>query len=121
MLPRVFIASIVMVWPVCCMAQGLKDSYQDYFTIGVAVSPQALKTDEAKLIVQQFNSITAENAMKMGPIHPKENEYAWTNADSIVAFAQRNKIKMRGHTLCWHSQTARWMFTNAEGKPVTKE
>ena len=68
--------------------KGLKDYYKNYFTIGVAVSPQALKTDEAQLILQQFNSLTPENAMKMGPIHPKENEYAWTNADSIAAFAQ---------------------------------
>lgn len=101
--------------------RGLKDYYKDYFTIGVAVSPQALKTDEAQLILQQFNSMTAENAMKMGPIHPKENEYNWGPADSIVAFAQRNKLKLRGHTLCWHNQTAMWMFTDSEGKPASKE
>jgi endo-1,4-beta-xylanase len=103
------------------LTKGLKDYYKDYFLIGVAVSPQALKTDAAQMILQQFGSMTAENAMKMGPIHPKENEYNWANADSIVAFAQRNKLKLRGHTLCWHSQPARWMFTDAEGKPATKE
>ncbi len=101
--------------------KGLKDHYKDFFPIGVAVSPQALKTDEAQLILQQFNSITAENAMKMGPIHPKENEYFWTNADSIVVFAQRNKLKLRGHTLCWHNQTPSWLFVDSEGKPVSKE
>ncbi|MEO7989701.1 MAG: endo-1,4-beta-xylanase [Chryseolinea sp.] len=101
--------------------KGLKDYYEKYFTIGVAVSPRALKTDEAKLILQQFNGLTPENAMKMGPIHPKENEYSWADADSIAAFAQRNKMKLRGHTLCWHSQTPRWMFVDAEGKDVSKE
>ncbi|MDX2045563.1 MAG: endo-1,4-beta-xylanase, partial [Chitinophagaceae bacterium] len=70
--------------------KGLKDYYQNYFTIGVAVSPRALKTDEAELILKHFNSMTAENAMKMGPIHPKENEYNWAGADSIAAFARRN-------------------------------
>jgi endo-1,4-beta-xylanase len=55
--------------------KGLKDYYSDYFPMGVAVSPRALQTDEAVLIKQEFNSITAENAMKMVPIHPKENEY----------------------------------------------
>src|SRR5687767_14333789 len=79
---------------------GLKDYYQSFFPIGVAVSPRALKTDEANLILREFNSITAENAMKMGPIHPNENEYYWKDADSIVAFAERNKLKLRGHTLC---------------------
>jgi endo-1,4-beta-xylanase len=101
--------------------KGLKDYYKDFFPIGVAVSPQALKTDEAKLILEQFNSMTPENAMKMGPIHPKENEYFWSHADSIVAFAQRNNLKMRGHTLCWHSQTPKWLFTDANGETVSKE
>lgn len=101
--------------------KGLKDYYEKYFTIGVAVSPQALKTDEAQLILQQFNGLTPENAMKMGPIHPKENEYLWAGADSIAAFAQRNKLKLRGHTLCWHNQTPSWLFIDAQGKPVSKE
>lgn len=107
--------------PVITEAKGLKDYYANYFPIGVAVSPRALKTDEATLIVQQFSSITAENAMKMGPIHPKENEYNWAGADSIAAFAKRNNLKLRGHTLCWHNQTPGWLFKDADGKQVTKE
>lgn len=51
--------------------KGLKDYYKDYFTVGVAVTPRDLKSDAAKLIVTQFKSVTAENAMKMGPIHPR--------------------------------------------------
>jgi endo-1,4-beta-xylanase len=102
-------------------SKGLKDYYKDYFSIGVAVSPRSLKTEEAGLVLTQFSSITAENAMKMGPIHPKENAYNWAGADSIVAFAKRNNLKMRGHTLCWHSQSPPWFFKDAAGQPVTKE
>lgn len=102
-------------------SKGLKDYYKDYFPIGVAVSPGALKTDEAQLVLSQFNSLTAENAMKMGPIHPRENEYYWKDADSIVAFAQKNNLRLRGHTLCWHNQTPRWFFTDSAGVTVTKE
>lgn len=101
--------------------KGLKDYYKNYFTMGVAVSPRALKTDEAQLILQQFGSMTPENAMKMGPIHPQENEYNWAGADSIAAFALRNNLKLRGHTLVWHSQTPRWLFVDSAGKTVTKE
>ncbi|MBC7948070.1 MAG: endo-1,4-beta-xylanase [Chitinophagaceae bacterium] len=101
--------------------RGLKEYYKDYFLIGVAVSPQSLKTDEAALILQQFSSMTAENAMKMGPIHPGENLYNWEGADSIAAFARRHGLKLRGHTLCWHNQTAAWMFKDKEGNAVTKE
>ncbi len=103
-------------------AKGLKDYYKNYFSMGVAVSPQALKReDESALVLQQFNSITPENAMKMGPIHPKENEYNWKDADSIVAFAQRHHIKIRGHNLCWHNQTPKWLFVDSAGNTVTKE
>lgn len=103
-------------------AKGLKDYYKDYFPVGVAVSPRSLQsTDEAPLILAQFNSLTAENAMKMGPIHPEENRFNWKDADSIAAFAQRHHLKMRGHVLCWHEQTPDWLFKDAEGQPVTKE
>lgn len=104
--------------------KGLKDYYNKYFPIGAAVTPNDLKNtnDQASFIMQQFNSITAENAMKMGPIHPEENRYYWNDADSIMAFAERNKIRLRGHNLCWHQQTPRWMFRDsAAHATVTKE
>lgn len=102
--------------------KGLKDYYNDYFPVGVAVSPRSLQsTDEVPLILAQFNSLTAENAMKMGPIHPEEGRFNWKDGDSIAAFAQRYHLKMRGHVLCWHEQTPDWLFKDAEGQPVTKE
>ena len=102
--------------------KGLKDYYKDYFPIGVAITPQSVRNeDERNLILRHFNSVTAENAMKMGPIHPRENEYYWKDADSIVAFAQRNKLRMRGHTLCWHNQTPDWFFKDSVGNNVSKE
>ena len=102
--------------------KGLKDYYRNYFTIGVAVSPRALQTDEAPMILLEFNSLTAENAMKMGPIHPRQHEYFWKDADAIAAFAKKHRMKMRGHTLVWHNQTPSWLFTDsATGKEVTKD
>lgn len=101
--------------------RGLKDYYRAYFPIGVAVAPRNLVGPEAELIVREFNSITPENAMKMGPIHPEEGRYYWPDADAIVDFAQRNKLKLRGHTLCWHNQTPPWFFTDAAGQPVSKD
>lgn len=101
--------------------KGLKDYYRTYFPIGVAVAPRNLAGDEAQLILQQFNSLTPENAMKMGPIHPEENRYFWRDADSIVNFAQRHGLRVRGHNLCWHNQTPRWMFVDNDDKTVSKE
>ncbi|MFD1256075.1 endo-1,4-beta-xylanase [Mucilaginibacter terrae] len=101
--------------------KGLKDYYKKYFPIGVAVTPRELKSEESNLIVKEFSSITPENAMKMGPIHPEENRFNWRDADSIVAFAQRNRLKMRGHTLCWHAQAPGWMFKDSTGNDVSKD
>jgi endo-1,4-beta-xylanase len=101
--------------------KGLRDYYQNFFPMGVAVTPRSLQTDEAALVVRHFNSLTAENAMKMGPIHPGEHTFFWKDADSIVAFAKRHNMKVRGHTLVWHTQTPAWLFTNASGDTVSKE
>jgi len=102
--------------------KGLKDYYKNYFPIGVAVSARDLKDPaEAGLILSQFNSLTPENAMKMGPIHPQENRYNWRDADSIVAFAQAHRLRVRGHNLCWHQQAPGWLFKDSAGNRVTKE
>ena len=102
-------------------AKGLKDYYKDYFLIGVAVTPRNLHGEDSALVVTQFNSLTAENAMKMGPIHPRENEYNWKDADSIANFAKKHGLHLRGHNLCWHAQAPNWMFKNEKGEDVSKE
>lgn len=101
--------------------KGLKDYYKKYFSIGVAVNVRALSGDEADLITREFNSVTAENDMKMGPIHPSEGTYNWRNADSIVNFAIKHKIKVRGHNLLWHAQAPAWLFKDSAGNQVSKE
>jgi endo-1,4-beta-xylanase len=101
--------------------KGLKDYYNKYFYMGVAVAPRHLNGSQAELILKQFNSLTPENAMKMGPIHPREDQYFWRDADSIVNFAQHHGLRVRGHNLCWHEQTPSWLFKDSTGKQVTKE
>ncbi len=104
------------------MPGGMKDSYKDFFTIGVAVNQRNVSNpDQIALIKKEFNSITAENDMKPGEIHPQEGVWNWEKADKIANFCRENGIKLRGHCLCWHSQFADWMFTDKKGKPVKKE
>ena len=104
------------------MPGGMMDSYKDYFSIGVAVNQRNVSNpDQIALIKKEFNSITAENDMKPGEIHPKEGVWNWERADKIANLCRENGIKLRGHCLCWHSQFADWMFTDSKGKPVKKE
>ena len=90
---------------------GLKDAYKNYFKIGVAVTPRNVTDSLQKsVILKEFNSITAENCMKPGEIHPQPGVWNFAQADAIANFCRENGIKMRGHCLVWHSQFANWMF-----------
>ena len=103
-------------------AQGLKDAYKDYFTIGVAVNQRNVTNpDQMALIRQQFNSITAENDMKPQPTEPSEGQFNWAGADRIANFCRQNGIRLRGHCLMWHAQIGRWIYEDADGKPLEKE
>ena len=101
---------------------GLKDAYQDYFKVGVAINMRNLRNEkEMALVLKEYNSITAENDHKVGQINPKEGVYNWGPADSIADFCRANKIPMRLHNLCWHSQFADWMMYDKKGNFVKKE
>ena len=122
---------LVLVFFVLCLldhkamsqqTDGLQSIYADYFTIGASVSPKNLENQgEKALILNEFGSLTAENVMKMGPIHPEPNKYNWEPADAIVNFAQDNQMKMRGHTLIWHNQHPDWFFVDEKGKQINKK
>ena len=101
---------------------GLKDAYKDYFLIGVALNQRNVTNEEQQqLAIKEFSSVTAENDMKPGELHPKEGVWDFSKADKIADFCRKNGIKLRGHCLCWHSQFADWMFTDKKGREVKKE
>ena len=97
--------------------KGLKDYYTpaDYFYIGVAIPPSFIDDNKkSALIKRHFNSITAENAMKWSNLQPTEDSFTFTTADKIVAFAETNGMKVRGHCLCWHNNAPSWIFKDGE-------
>lgn len=90
---------------------GLKDAYKNYFKIGVAVTEHNVADSlQSAIILKEYNSITAENCMKPGEIHPAPGVWDFEKADAIADFCRQNGIRMRGHNLVWHSQFATWMF-----------
>lgn len=103
-------------------AQGLKDVFKKDFLVGVSLNPRNVRNaNEKDLVRKEFNSVTCENAMKPGELHPSPNEWKWEEADRIANFCRQNGIKMRGHCLVWHNQFAEWMYYDDKGGFVDKE
>lgn len=102
----------------------LSKAFEGHFLIGTAVNryqvsgadPQAMP-----FIAKQFNSLTAEDAMKWERIHPEPGRYEFGLADSIVSFAKSNGMPVIGHVLVWHSQTPDWVFQDSLGYPLTRD
>jgi endo-1,4-beta-xylanase len=95
---------------------GLKDAWQHAFRVGAAVSGAVLCQRQArKIIDRHFSSLTPENAMKFGVIHPEEDRWNWEEADRIADFARRMEIPLRGHTIIWHNQNPEWLFRDRDG------
>ncbi len=155
----------------------LKELFRNDFLIGVAVNGRTITGDAAKIVTDNYNTITCENEMKPQSIFYVPNQrrmgmppaqagkpgqapqgqggqpgqaprvqggppsqgmggfaplplkldtidgivFNWAPADQIADFARANNLKMRGHTLVWHSQTPAEFFTDDKGNQLTKE
>lgn len=102
----------------------LKDAYKDAFLMGTAVN-EAIVSGADKMsqtiVLEQFNTITAENVLKAGPVNPEPGVYNFEPADAFVEFGERHNMFIIGHTLVWHNQTPDWFFKDKNGKPNTPE
>ena len=78
--------------------------------IGTALMSARLSNAKVSaLVVREFDSLTPENEMKWEAIEPQPGGFNFEAGDKLVAFAGANGIRMRGHTLVWHSQLAFWV------------
>ncbi len=129
MLKRSTMACLLILFlPAAVPAQTpLKEAFKKDFRIGAALNPGYFTETDAvgtALVKQHFNAITPENDMKWERIHPRPDAgpagYNFENADKYVAFGEKNGMFIIGHCLVWHSQVPRWVFQNAEGKPLDR-
>lgn len=80
------------------------------FLSGCAVDIALLQRDAsyARLVREQASIIVGENTMKWAPLRPAPDAFSFEQADALVAFAEQNRMKVRGHNLCWHRQLPAW-------------
>ncbi len=75
----------------------------------------------ADLVAAQFDCVTPENELKPDATEPRPGEFTFAAADKLLAFTDAHGMKLVGHNLCWHSQTPKWMYQDADGKPLSRE
>lgn len=91
---------------------SLKNSYIKNFYVGTALDTNQIQEKDpvvTNLIAKEFNSITPENCMKSMFLQPEKDKFDFEMADKYVAFGEKHKMFIHGHTLIWHSQLPSWL------------
>ncbi len=120
----------------------LKDLCADYFTLGVGINGSTLDNQclnipqYMELSKKHFNSCTMTNLMKSGYILDQfgsqenlkngnpEPALNFFSIDPTLEWCKENGMKMRGHTLVWHTQAPEWFFREGyteDGEYVDKD
>lgn len=125
---KVYLTLLILCFGLCGIyandPESLKTAFGDHFRIGVALNHKTIeKSNPAhlQLIQREFNSIVAENCMKSEWVQPREGHFTFDKADNFMAFGEKHKMLIIGHTLVWHSQAPDWMFTDDKGNTVSRE
>jgi endo-1,4-beta-xylanase len=133
MMKKFFIAGFILFEALAVSVHGqdntslktLKQAFAGKFLIGCADDLTSNNDAYQASIKAQYDIVTPENCMKPQPIHPSEDTYNFKTTDAMVDWCQKNGLKVWGHTLAWHGQTAPWFFqetpskTGEEAKPAT--
>jgi endo-1,4-beta-xylanase len=102
----------------------LKEAFKKDFLIGAALNRAQFTEEDSRgagIVKAQFNTISPENVLKWESVHPEPGRYDFSAADRYVEFGEKNGMFIIGHTLVWHNQTPKWVFEDANGKPVKRE
>ena len=92
------------------------------FPIGTAVDPVPMQNNPfyRNIVNTEFNSVTAESAMKFDRVEWAPNKFDFTHGDSVVTFTQLHHQRVHGHTLIWHYALPNWV-QNFSGDSVAWE
>ena len=69
----------------------------------------------AGVLSTQYSMLEPGNAMKWDVTQPGQTTFNFQPGDELVAFAQANGMRVRGHNLCWYQQLPAWLPTYAAG------
>ena len=86
--------------------------------VGCAVDVDALSADEAYagLVKEQANIVVGEKAMTWKRLRPSSDSFDFSAGDALIAFAEANRMRVRGHALCSHRDLPDWFAAEATTK-----
>ena len=99
---------------------SLKEIYEKHgLKVGTCLNTTMIDNKNYnKTILNHFTSATMENDMKPDSILSQKQSqeagkpvvYFNPSVTKMLKFAKENNIALRGHTICWYSQTPDWIF-----------
>jgi endo-1,4-beta-xylanase len=63
----------------------------------------------AQVLAREAGMLVPEYEMKRGVIEPSRGRYDFSGCDALVAFADANAMRVRGHPLVWHKRNPDWL------------
>jgi endo-1,4-beta-xylanase len=94
--------------------------------IGAATDPELFPmTSYAQALGREFDYIVPENDLKFAETEPAAHVFNFCPGDEMVAYAQANGMKMRGHNLVWWIDLPDWLtngnYSSAEASSILLE
>jgi endo-1,4-beta-xylanase len=76
---------------------------------GVNINLLAQEGSYRELVKKHYNSLTAENAMKMASLQPQEGNFNFSDKTIENLALDFGKKRIHGHTLLWHRGLPQWV------------
>jgi endo-1,4-beta-xylanase len=85
--------------------------------IGAAIQAGLLnEAAYSRTLSRHFDYLTAEYEMKWDPIQRVPGVYSFAAPDAIVAYAEANRMRIKGHALLWHQALPAWVAALSPGE-----
>ena len=100
---------------------SIAKAYSADFPVGFAAGQRDIVGPHGQLAALHYNSVTPGNDLKWDTTEPTQGNFNFVPGDNILAFAQAQGMKMRGHNFVWHQQVPNWVFLDQNGVDMSTE
>ncbi|MDE5776131.1 MAG: endo-1,4-beta-xylanase, partial [Treponemataceae bacterium] len=69
---------------------------------GYAVKIGDVLGENGEFTAENFSALVTENMFKWSEIHPTKKLWNFGDMNTVLDFAEQNKMRVRGHTFIWH-------------------